>query len=178
MLIVAEAIGRGNSKTDGFKSRVVPVPKAILSLGLLGRRPVDVAQDILADIAAVDLALRNGLATIAAGGDREKVSKPHYARTTQARDALHRWADQHFFDALWEKPRFRQIQRWICVLWGLGLVGEAALRVLLVYVLPISVFLIVSPSLGIAAVALLLVMTMLIARRGQPPHPSQSPRPW
>lgn len=102
MLIVAEAIGRGNSKTDGFKSRIVPVPKAIIAQGLLGRRPVDVAQDILADVAAVDLALRNGLATVAAGGDREKVAKPHYARTTPARDALHRWADLHFFDALWE----------------------------------------------------------------------------
>jgi hypothetical protein len=77
-----------------------------------------------------------------------------------------------FFDALWQKPRFRQLQRWICVLWGIGLVGEAALRVLLVYVLPISVFLIVSPAMGIAATALLMVMTMLIARRGQPPRPS------
>ena len=76
-----------------------------------------------------------------------------------------------------DHERFREIQRWICVLWGVGLVGEAALRVVLVYVLPISVFLIVSPAMGIAATALLMVTTMLIARRGQLPRPAQPPRP-
>ena len=30
MLLVAEALSRGNSKTEGFKSRVVPVPGKVL----------------------------------------------------------------------------------------------------------------------------------------------------
>ncbi|MCB1407570.1 MAG: hypothetical protein KDK01_15275, partial [Rhodobacteraceae bacterium] len=58
---------------------------------------------VLADIAAVDLALRNGLATVAAGGLREKVAKPHYTRSLPARDALRRQADRLFFAELWAR---------------------------------------------------------------------------
>lgn len=100
MLLVAEAFSRGNSKTDGFKSRVVPVPKAMLRQ-LFGEKPASVADGILKDIASVDLALRNGLATVAAGGDREKLGKPHYARSLPARAALRRKADEWFFPELW-----------------------------------------------------------------------------
>jgi CRISPR system Cascade subunit CasA len=100
MLLVAEAFSRGNSKTDGFKSRVVPVPKAMVA-HIFGEKPALVAAEILEDIAAVDLALRNGLATVAAGGDREKLGKPHYARSLPARAALRRKADALFFPELW-----------------------------------------------------------------------------
>ena len=103
MLIVAEAIGRGNSKTDGFKSRIVPVPKAMIALGLRGRRPVEVAAELMQDIAAIDQALRNGLALVAAGGNRDKVGKEQYARAKPARDALARWVDAAFFDELWAR---------------------------------------------------------------------------
>lgn len=102
MLLVAEAFARGNSTTDGFKSRVVPVPMAILRK-LFGETPSAIAPGVLADIAAVDLALRNGLATMAAGGIREKVAKPHYARSQSARDALRRQADLLFFPELWAR---------------------------------------------------------------------------
>lgn len=102
MLLVAEAFARGNSKTDGFKSRVVPVPMAILRK-LFGETSSAIAPGVLADIAAVDLALRNGLATVAAGGIREKVAKPHYARSQPAREALRRQADLLFFPELWAR---------------------------------------------------------------------------
>lgn len=102
MLLVAEAIGRGNSKTDGFKSRTVPVPMAMVRR-LFTASPKQVAPDVLADIASVDLALRNGLALVAAGGDREKVAKPHYARSQSARAALRRQADILFFPELWRR---------------------------------------------------------------------------
>lgn len=102
MLLVAEAIGRGNSKTDGFKSRVIPVPMAMVRV-MLGTRPKAVAPGVLADIAAADMALRNGLALVAAGGDREKVAKPHYARSQPAREALRRQADALFFPELWRR---------------------------------------------------------------------------
>ncbi|MHC0053655.1 hypothetical protein [Actibacterium sp. D379-3] len=102
MLLVAEAFARGNSKTDGFKSRVVPIPKAMVRHGLW-EQAVPVADGILKDIAAVDLALRNGLALVAAGGDRAKVAKPHYARSQQARTALRRQADERFFPELWRR---------------------------------------------------------------------------
>lgn len=102
MLLVAEAFARGNSKTDGFKSRVVPVPMAVVR-DLFGEKPQAIAPALLADIAAVDLALRNGLATVAAGGARDKVAKPHYARSQQAREALRQYADQLFFPQLWAR---------------------------------------------------------------------------
>lgn len=102
MLLVAEAFSRGNSKTDGFRSRIVPVPKAMVA-HMFGARPRDVADGILEDITAVDHALRNGLALAAAEGDREKVAKAHYARTRPARDALRREADRRFFPELWAR---------------------------------------------------------------------------
>lgn len=102
MLLVAEAFARGNSKTDGFKSRIIPIPKAMVR-EMFSERPISVAPDILADITAIDLALRNGLALVAAGGAREKVGAPHYARTRPARDALRRSADELFFPELWAR---------------------------------------------------------------------------
>lgn len=102
MLLVAEALSRGNSKTDGFKSRIVPVPKAVVQV-MFGESSVSVADDILKDIAAVDQALRNGLAIVAAGGLREKVSKEHYARSQPARAALRRQADAWFFPEMWAR---------------------------------------------------------------------------
>jgi CRISPR system Cascade subunit CasA len=100
ILLVAEAFARGNSKTDGFKSRIVPVPVAMVRV-MFGARPRAVAPGVLADIAAADLALRNGLALVAAGGDGEKVGKPHYARSQPAREMLRRQADILFFPELW-----------------------------------------------------------------------------
>lgn len=102
LLLIAEAFARGNSKTDGFRSRVVPVPQAVVT-EFLGSRQVAVAEDLLTDIAAIDVALRDGLALIAAGGDREKVSKPHYVRTGPARASLRRAADRLFFPELWKR---------------------------------------------------------------------------
>jgi CRISPR system Cascade subunit CasA len=106
MVLVAEAFARGNSKTEGFRSRVVPVPKAMVA-DLFGERPAMVADDLLKDIAAVDAALRNGLAQVAAGGDADAIGKPQYARTRPARDALRREADRLFFPELWRRVEAR-----------------------------------------------------------------------
>ena len=102
MLIVAEAFARGNSKTDGFKSRIVPVPLASLRK-FLSTEPRSVADGVLQDIAMVDVALRNGLATVAAGGIREKIQKEQYSRSQPARAALRRQADTIFFPELWAR---------------------------------------------------------------------------
>lgn len=107
MLLIAEAFARGNSKTDGFKSRIVPVPKAMVA-EMFGTRPVALADGLLKDIAALEQALRNGLATVAAGGDRDKVSKPHYARSLPSREALRRAADRMFFPELWTRMAARE----------------------------------------------------------------------
>ena len=73
-----------------------------------------------------------------------------------------------WFDRLWEqKAGFRALQRQMSVMWGLGLIGEALVRVVLVYVLPISVFLVVSPTMGLGVTGLLMLATMQLAKRGQ-----------
>ena len=107
MLLIAEAFSRGNSKTDGFRSRVVPIPKAMVS-ELFGSRPRSVTDGILKDISAVDHALRNGLATVAADGNsHKKLDKTHYARSLPARAALRRRADALFFPELWVRMELR-----------------------------------------------------------------------
>lgn len=101
-LLVAEALSRGNSKTDGFKSRVVPVPERALRF-FGGPQAGEIAKAQMAEIAVFDEALRNALALLAAGGDTEKVGKKHYARSHPARARFDRQADGLFFHALWER---------------------------------------------------------------------------
>jgi hypothetical protein len=72
-----------------------------------------------------------------------------------------------WYDRLWERPQFRTLQRGICIMWGLGLVAEALLRVLLVFVLPIPIFLLVSQILAFGAMGLLMVATMLLGKRAR-----------
>ena len=101
-LLVAEALSRGNSKTDGFKSRVLPVPERALRF-FGGPRAGEVAKAQMTEIAVFDEALRNALALMAAGGDIEKVGKKHYARSRPTRSRFDRQADVLFFPALWER---------------------------------------------------------------------------
>lgn len=51
------------------------------------------------------------------------------------------------FDAQWQYPYARFVHRLITVVWGIAYVGEFILRVILVYTLPVSVVLLISPFL-------------------------------
>lgn len=102
MVLIAEAFARGNSKTDGFKSRVILVPK-VVRREMFGTAAVDLSKELIETIEKVDKALRDGLALIAAEGDRDKRGKGEYARTQPARATLHRVADALFFPTLWDK---------------------------------------------------------------------------
>ncbi|MCX8499411.1 MAG: hypothetical protein ORN25_08590 [Caulobacteraceae bacterium] len=102
MLLIAEAIGRGNSKTFGFQSRIIPLPKMAMPT-LFGQRQAEIADGILEDIALAERALRDGLALVAAGGDLEKRKKPQYERTIPARRRLNAAADNLFFPQLWAR---------------------------------------------------------------------------
>lgn len=102
MVLVAEAFARGNSKTDGFKSRVIPVPKVVRNK-MFGSTAGKLSDEQIKTIDKVDKALRDGLALIAAKGDRDKLGRTEYARTAPARAALHRVADVLFFPTLWDK---------------------------------------------------------------------------
>ncbi len=102
MAFVAEAFSRGNSKTDGFRSRVVPVPKRVLKQ-FFGPKAEELGETMLEDVKAVTDTLRGALALVAAQGEYEKRGKEDYARAAPARDAFQRFVDQRFFPALWEQ---------------------------------------------------------------------------
>ena len=100
MLLVPEAFARGNSKTGGFRSRVVPISRSVVK-GLLGEIATDQSALLIEDIRRIDRALRNGLALIAANGLRDAVGPDHYARTRAGRARLDQEADAMFFPVLW-----------------------------------------------------------------------------
>lgn len=102
MLLVAEAFARGNSKTEGFKSRVVPVPGAVVSnftaqtLGTLAKAQME-------EIKIFDKSLGYAIALLAAGGERDKVDKGHYHCALAARKRFDASADLLFFPSLWRR---------------------------------------------------------------------------
>lgn len=101
-LLVAEALSRGNSKTEGFRSRTVPVPSNVVSM--FGSPAVaELSQQLMAEIREFDEALRNGIATLAAGGERERMEKKHYGLSHQARNRFDAIADTLFFPHLWKR---------------------------------------------------------------------------
>ena len=102
MLLVAEALSRGNSKTEGFKSRVVRVPGHILPI-LSSESASSLSKAQMEEIKAFDSALCNALALAAAGGDRDNIDKKHYARARLARRQFDRAADRMFFPSLWRR---------------------------------------------------------------------------
>ena len=102
MLLLTEAIARGKNRTDGFKSRAVPVPGRVvpfLTSGTLGT----IAGDQMREISGFDTALRNALALMAADGDRDAVDKTHYRLTRAPRATFDRLADGLFFPGLWHR---------------------------------------------------------------------------
>lgn len=111
MLLVAEAFARGNSKTDGFKSRIVPVPMTMVR-DLFGDRPKAIAPGVLADISTVIGSLVEGLELVASEGDRDKRKKTKTTQkgrdrlslvTASAREPFRRQADRLFFPELWAR---------------------------------------------------------------------------
>ena len=103
MLLVAEAFSRGNTKTEGFKSRTVPVPGKVLPF-FSCESMATLAKAQLAEIEGFDTALRDALALMAAGGDREKkFTKTHYGHARPARKGFDRAADRLFFPSLWKR---------------------------------------------------------------------------
>lgn len=102
MLLVAEALSRGNSKTEGFKSRVINVPGNVLPF-FSSDTASSLSKAQIAEIKAFDSALRNALALVAAGGNRDNIDKKHYAHTHPARRQFDRAADRIFFPNLWRR---------------------------------------------------------------------------
>ncbi|WP_372397970.1 CRISPR-associated protein Cse1 [Azospirillum sp. HJ39] len=105
LLLVAAALARGNSKTEGFKRRDLPLNGRIAQAmaDAQGRlRLADLARRQIEEIRMFDKALRAALALAAAGGDRDRVGKEHYAHAKPAALRFDRAADGLFFRHLWD----------------------------------------------------------------------------
>ena len=102
MLLVAEAFSRGNSKTEGFKSRIVPLPGKI-ARRFAAETAATLSKAQMCEIKGFSTALRFALALAAAGGESGKVAKGHYARAKPAHERFDRAADRLFFPALWRR---------------------------------------------------------------------------
>jgi CRISPR system Cascade subunit CasA len=106
MVLVAEAFSRGNSKTEGFKSRILPIGGKIartLSVGPKRKELHELACKQIEEIAKFDKALRDALALAAAGGKRDSLRKEHYAHSDLARSYFDHAADEIFFEHLWAR---------------------------------------------------------------------------
>jgi intracellular septation protein A len=66
-----------------------------------------------------------------------------------------------------ESPAVRRTVRFATLLWGAGLLFDAALRVPLAYALPVDVMVVGSPLLTVLVVAVLIVVTRAYAKRRQ-----------
>ncbi|WP_020574787.1 VC0807 family protein [Actinopolymorpha alba] len=81
------------------------------------------------------------------------------AATTEARD---------WWERMWATvPGFRRTFLLTSVVWGVTLLVEAAVRIVLAYSLPVDVVVGISPILGIGTFALLITWTVWYARRAQ-----------
>jgi hypothetical protein len=67
-------------------------------------------------------------------------------------------------EALWERPAARQAFRLITLVWGLGLVLEAAVRVVAALTLPIATATSLSPIIAVVCIGGILIWTVRYAR--------------
>ena len=102
MLLVAEALARGNAKTEGFRSRVLPIPGRV-ARRFLSPTAATLSQTQMHEIEEFDKALRTSLALLAARGDRELLNKDHYVFSRPARSRFNQEVDRLFFPSLWRR---------------------------------------------------------------------------
>ena len=102
MLLVAEALARGNAKTEGFRSRVLPIPGRV-ARRFLSPTAATLSHTQMHEIEEFDKALRTSLALLAARGDRELLNKDHYVCSRPARSRFNQEVDRLFFASLWRR---------------------------------------------------------------------------
>ncbi|MCA1951555.1 MAG: hypothetical protein LDL25_01885 [Hyphomicrobiales bacterium] len=104
--IVMQALARGNSKTGGFRSRFIPLPRGaskILASADERQTLHAVATEQIEEINAFDKALGYALVLAIAGGDAQHIKRESYAHARIPRDALDHFADTIFFEHLWQR---------------------------------------------------------------------------
>jgi hypothetical protein len=158
-------------------------PPIIWSLGLLAvKRKVDaVSMLVLAGIALSLLAvlgggsvrflqLREKLVTVTIGAAfvvSAAIRKPliyYLARATIMRRSA---SEAEEFIALRENPHFRRTMTVMTLVWGFGLIGEAAIATALVLNLSVHDYLVAGPILGYGTTGALALWSFLYARRAR-----------
>ncbi len=69
------------------------------------------------------------------------------------------------FESRRDRPGFRRTMMLMTLVWGLGLVGEAALAAVLVFLMPIPAYLVAAPVLGYGTIGALTLWTVWFGRR-------------
>ncbi len=103
MLLVAEALSRGNAKTEGFKSRVLPIPRKVAQRLFASPTAGRLSEAQMREIEEFDKALRTSLALVAARGDPELLDREHYVLSRPARARFNQEVDRLFFPSLWRR---------------------------------------------------------------------------
>jgi hypothetical protein len=71
-----------------------------------------------------------------------------------------------FYNALWQYPAFRRLNRLITVVWGVALLCEFAIRLVLVYTLTVAQALAILPIVTYAILIALVGWTIAVSKRG------------
>jgi hypothetical protein len=72
-----------------------------------------------------------------------------------------------WFNSLWQQPGFRHAMRVMTLVWGIGLLLEAAVRIYLVIILTSAQFLLISPFVIYGIIGCLALWTFLYSRKGR-----------
>jgi hypothetical protein len=72
-----------------------------------------------------------------------------------------------WWNGLWQYAGFRRTQRVLTLVWGVALLGEAVLRGVLAFVLPVGTMVVLNSVLPPVVFALLVVFTITYAKRSQ-----------
>lgn len=85
----------------------------------------------------------------------------HFAIRFTASDASEKKGQ---FEKNWELPYFRMVLRVMTAIWGIALLGEAIIKIILVYELSISVFLAVSQLIFYGVIGVAILFTIVYRR--------------
>lgn len=104
--LIAAALARGNSRTDGFKLCQLPLAGRVsraLSQTAKRKELHALAREQNETVARFLRALRYALALAAANGEREAIKKGHYGFAQEAGERFTRSVDAIFFPHLWAR---------------------------------------------------------------------------
>lgn len=116
------------------------------------------------------LLLREKLVTAAIGVvflGSAAIGRPLIYQLARAQILRRNNADLGAFEALQDNIYFKRVMLVMTLVWGFGLVGEAAVGVILVFALSIRAYLLVSPVLGYGTMGLLTLWTFWYRQRAR-----------